>query len=293
VASGLQFFLVGTGRCGSTLLRDILSLHPDIYVPTESHWIPLQYEFGGRLRQPVTFYTDIIERVFFTTGELTVDVMAAGIGISREDLFKATRARLAPAAVTVVEFNNALYSVFAAATGRSVVGDKTPDYCSYMPLLQSLWPDAKFIHLIRDGRDVALSMSKHPGYHRMASLLIPNWVPLALDRRYAMINRLDREPSLDDYIRLWALRMQRALDDGKRLKAGSYSEIKYENLVQDPRAEMNRLAEFLGVSLPQEWLVQVEGMVQVGNTNKIADRALWEALTAVGRETLAELDYAT
>src|SRR5262249_52482069 len=149
------------------------------------------------------------------------------------------------------------YSVLATATGRSVVGDKTPDYCAYMIVLRSLWPDAKFIHVIRDGRDVALSMSKHEGYQLMASLMIPNWVPLAFDKRYGLGDRLNRDPSLEDYIALWDLRLRRILDDAKRLVPSSYFEIRYEDILNNSRASVARLAEFLNVSCPQKWLDQI------------------------------------
>jgi glycosyltransferase involved in cell wall biosynthesis len=289
--SSIQFFVIGSGRCGSTLIRDLLNLHPDMYVPSESHWIPIQHEMCGQRRNALGAYTDVVERVFFADGVLTVDAMAAGIGITRTELFEATRARLNQETSTVVEFNDALYCALAAAAGRSVVGDKTPDYCAYVTLIQSLWPKAKFIHVIRDGRDVALSMSKHPGYQRMASLMIPNWVPLALDKRYAMTDRLNRVPTLKDYIGLWDLRIRRTLDDAGRLPAHSYFGLRYENLLQDPQAEATRLAEFLDVSRPQQWLAQVKEIVRPGNTNKLRDRAVWESLTATAHDTLAELGY--
>jgi hypothetical protein len=290
----IQFFVVGTGRCGSTLLRDLLNLHPEIFAPAaESHWIPLQFEICGSRRHPVATYTDIVERVFYDTGELTVDVMAAGVGTSRRQLFVSAGASLAQEAPTIVEFNDALYGALAAAAGRSVVGDKTPCYCLHMPLIQGLWPEAKFIHIIRDGRDVALSMSKHPGFRLMISLRSSSWPPLALDRRYAAASELDRDPTLEDYMGLWTFRLRRALDDARHLRPGSYLEVRYEDLLRDPGAEISRLAKFLDVSSPREWLAQAERMVRAGKAHKIGDPAVWEMLTAAGRKTLAELDYPT
>ncbi|MBV8201223.1 MAG: sulfotransferase [Acidobacteria bacterium] len=290
--SKIQFFVVGTGRCGSTLLRDLLNLHPEIFAPAaESHWIPLQYEVCGCRPNPLALYTDVVERVFYDTGELTVDVMAAGVGTSRRQLFAAAGASLAQDAPTIVEWNDALYGALAAATGRSLLGDKTPCYCLHMPLIQGLWPDAKFIHLIRDGRDAALSMSKHPGFRIMASLGSASWPPLALDRRYGAASESDREPALQDFIGLWAHRLRRALDDSRRLRPGSYREVRYEDLLRDPGAEMARLAEFLGVASPREWLAQVQRVVRPGNAGRVGDRAAWEALTAAGRETLAAAGY--
>jgi hypothetical protein len=293
-SSKIAFFVVGTGRCGSTLLRDLLNLHPEIFAPAaESHWIPWQYERCGSRRHPLTVYTDVVERVFYVTGELTVDVMAAGIGISRRQLFAAAGARLSQQNPTIVEFNDALYGALAAAAGRSLVGDNTPCYCLHIPLLHGLWPDARFIHVIRDGRDVALSMSKHPGFRLMVELRSPGWPSLALDRRYSAESELGREPSLEDYIGLWDLRLRRALDGARHLSPGAYLEIRYEDLVRDPRTEMRRLGGFLDVSSPREWLAQAERKVRVGNAKEIGDRSAWEALTALGSETLAELGYPT
>ena len=46
---------------------------------------------------------------------------------------------------------------YAIKWGKSRWGDKTPDYVLYMKDLKKVWPNAQFIHVIRDGRDVALS----------------------------------------------------------------------------------------------------------------------------------------
>ncbi len=293
-SSQLQLFVVGTGRCGTTLLRDVLRLHPEVYVPaSESHWIPYQHEVCGPEPRPLPVHAGIVERFTFPGGELKADVMAADVGMSREELFAAAGALLGRQAATVAEWNDALYGALAAARGRTVLGDKTPCYCLHMPLLQELWPGAKFLHVIRDGRDVALSMSRHPGFQRMVSLRSASWGPLALDRGYTRSDTLGRGPVLEDYLGLWEVRLKRALADVPRLRPGSYLEIRYERLIREPRAEARRLARFLGVARPAGWLEQTAAMMHRGNTDKIGDPALWQALTVAGRDTLAELDYLT
>ena len=97
---------------------------------------PTQYEILGKSRRQFRDFTDVLERVFFVDGQLTVDVIASEVGISRADLFGRTRERLRGCDCTVAEFNDALYGVLASAADRSIAGDKTPDYCPYTPLLQ-------------------------------------------------------------------------------------------------------------------------------------------------------------
>jgi hypothetical protein len=86
-------------------------------------------------------------------------------------------------------------------------------------VLHALFPDARFIHLIRDGRDVALSIIQQP------------WGPsdfLTAIRQWAETVR-------------WARKMLRMLPDDRHL------ELRFEDLVSDPRAQLERLTNFLGV----------------------------------------------
>ena len=286
----VRFFVVGTGRCGTTLVRNILNLHPEVYVPSESHWIPIQYEISGKSRRPFSDHAGALERVFFADGRLTIDVVVSEVGLSKPDLLNRTCERLGGRASSIAEFNDALYGVLASAAGRSVVGDKTPDYCAYMPLLQSMWPNAKFVHIIRDGRDVALSMSNHLGYQRLVALGETNWVPLAFDKRF------DRpglhEPELEDYIRLWEKRFRGTRNGAVRLKPNSYLEFRYEDLLRNPLSQIESLSRFLELNPYSTWLSKSAQMLNVDNLNKVRNRKAWEELTAPVRETLQSASYA-
>ncbi|MDZ7265877.1 MAG: sulfotransferase [candidate division KSB1 bacterium] len=96
-------------------------------------------------------------------------------------------------------------------------GGKTPDYSIHAATLHQLLPDAKFIHIIRDGRDVALSL------FRLA------WGP--------------KDPMLA--AQHWQERVQSALAFGRRVGPDSYLELRYENLVQHPAREFERLVRFI------------------------------------------------
>ena len=64
--------------------------------------------------------------------------------------------------MTTGEAIAAVFETYAAEHGKERWGDKTPLYMQYLPLLERLFPDARFVHLVRDGRDAALSFLSVP-----------------------------------------------------------------------------------------------------------------------------------
>ena len=76
-------------------------------------------------------------------------------GIRREDLEE-----LMPSGepISYATFVTGVFDLYGRIQGKSLVGDKTPRFARKIPTLHGLWPEAKFVHLIRDGRDVFLSI---------------------------------------------------------------------------------------------------------------------------------------
>jgi hypothetical protein len=264
----MRFFVVGTGRCGSRLLRDILNLHESFYVPTESHWIPTMYEFYGSTSNPFDAYVDIVERTCFVEGMPTIDVMLRDVGCGKDAFYRAVRQRLGdPTPVDLVSLNEAIYRSLAELKRKPLFGDKTPDYGFYMSLLQRLWPESRFVHIVRDGRDVARSMSRHPGFRRMVSLGVNNWCPISFNGYYRMGEALerraapDRGQSLAPYTRLWESRLRRIMDEATRLRPGAYLEVAYEDLLADPKQQIARVAAFLEVPASVDWLASAADLV--------------------------------
>lgn len=62
-----------------------------------------------------------------------------------------------------------LLHMFAADAGKKYWADKTPDYGPHLEMLQGLWPECRFVHLIRNGAEVVRSMASHPGYRWLAA----------------------------------------------------------------------------------------------------------------------------
>jgi hypothetical protein len=108
--------------------------------------------------------------------------------------------------------------------GKRRFGDKTPNYFHLLPVLDTLYPGAKFIHLIRDGRDVAISYIDN-GWYRYYQPEF-SWVRVMKSRQKFL-------SSAHNYQIL---------------------EVKYEDLVLEPRREVMRICEFLGEEFEPDML---------------------------------------
>src|SRR2546430_1135755 len=145
-------FVVGCGRSGSTLLRLMLDAHPQLAVPPESHFIPQLWRDHGGARpvDPDVIVRALVATPHFRHWKIPEDAVRRRV----EELER-------PSFADVV---GAAFEANADVYGKTRWGDKTPIYVRSIPLLARLWPEARFAHLIRDGRDVALSyLSLHWG----------------------------------------------------------------------------------------------------------------------------------
>jgi hypothetical protein len=203
-------FIVGCGRSGSTMLRAMADAHPDLTVPPESHFIvELEPRAGGR-RRPFDA-TAFLER-------LAASERFALWGLERGrllDAFAAAPPRDYPEAV------RAVFALQATAQGKSRYADKTPVYVLHVRRLARLFPEARFVHLVRDGRDVACSF---------------------LDLGWA--------DTVEQAALHWRRRVLAGRRAGGRLPAERYVEVRYEDLVRDPELELRRFCT--AIELPFE-----------------------------------------
>jgi hypothetical protein len=206
-------FVVGAQRSGTTLLRYILCSHPRLYIPPESNFIPRFFQRRPRApmqrQQAIDTLNGILTyRMFFRDWREDRPVPAAFVD-SLPDATPAT-------------FLDALYSQYACRFGAERWGDKSPIYTVHLDLLAEIFPMAQFIHIIRDGRDVALSMMKAYQHARF----------FYVDIYFAAQS--------------WKRRVHAASSAGRRLGAGRYLELRYEQLTANPEAMIREICEFLG-----------------------------------------------
>lgn len=185
--------------------------HPELAIPDESHFVVNlgrvreRYEAGGTFRVD-RFVDDLIGHWAFRRW-----------GLPEEEVREALRSssfRDLPDAIRRV------YELYALHQGKPRYGDKTPSYVIHIPLLADLFPEARFIHLIRDGRDVALSyldMDFGPSTVGEAAIY---W------RRFVLLGRTA----------------------GRRLGPERYREVRYEDLLDDPESTLGDLCGFVGLN---------------------------------------------
>jgi Sulfotransferase family len=132
--------------------------------------------------------------------------------------------------------------------------EKTPTNAFLVPFLQRTFPDAQFIHLIRDGRDVSASHIAKPwlradsalsGKREPGGYLYGPWAPwwVAPDERTAF----ETGPDELRMSMAWRRYTEAALAGGQGLGPDRYREVRYEALMADPAAEGIRLLDFLHI----------------------------------------------
>ena len=201
------------------MLQYRLRNHPRISLPTgESHFfIPLlkrQAEFGDLSD------AQNIARVLQAMYRQSRDFLETDLHGLRFDIGRLAMELAAEGRHTVPEIISGVFEKNARGEGKARWGDKTPYYVLHMPMLLQWWPDAQFIHIIRDGRDVALSL----------------------------LGRRDDFGVYNFFVagEYWRRYVEKGHADGATLRAGQYLEIHYEHMLSDPEGTLRRVCEFLG-----------------------------------------------
>ncbi len=224
-------FVVGCGRSGTTLLAVMLDSHPELAVPGETAGFMLRFclrhESFGSLSDPHSRPVGMVPQEHphrFDRGE----VLAMLDELSESHRFRrwGIDPELVVTEVLVTEASRrpdvmrAIYHLYARLQGKELCGDKTPDHVLHMPRLAELFPEARFVHLIRDGRDVALAMRD------------TSWAP----------------KTANEAASYWIQRVEQGREDGSRLGSERYLEVRYEDLVLSPGPVLHRVCTFLGIA---------------------------------------------
>lgn len=209
--------VLGVGRSGTTLLRVMLDRSSELAIPYETFFVPQLAHRHGRRPKLDAFVDDL--------GRLRT---LYDWGITPEDV----RPRLREG-MTTSEAIGAIFETYAEHQGKPRWGDKTPLYMQQLPLLERLFPDAIWIHLVRDGRDAALSFLELP-----EGFAGKTWA---------------RPHTVAQFAARWRTEILAARRLGRHAR-GRYLELRYEDLVAEPERELQLVCTHAGLTWEPEML---------------------------------------
>jgi hypothetical protein len=248
-----RFFIVGSGRCGTKMLWRLLVGHPDVEVCTETHFLPTLHDRFGREPITVEEYIEVIEDHYDSKGDRWVENLHAIEGRDYSTFHRDFRAACEGLErATAAEFTERFHKYLF---GREVpfVGDKTPHYGAVMDLLVEYWPDARFVHLVRDGVYAAESMTHHPGFRKIIGAGIDPEDVARAAYGGTVAELPDRSVSVAAGAEFWEDSVRTIREQGARLSEEQYMELRYEDVLADPDAALREVSRFLGLPAAPAW----------------------------------------
>ncbi|MDJ0896918.1 MAG: sulfotransferase [Alphaproteobacteria bacterium] len=208
--SGKQlFFVCGVVRSGTTWLQLLLDTHPEIACRGEGHFFSSLYENLGSLFIEHNRY---MQRVGGTPGAI--------------QFIQADVDRGLVATITSV------MNRWADQEGIVCIGEKTPSNLAYMARIKRLLPTAKFIHIIRDGRDCAVSA----------------WLRnMAVNKKAMQEKDTDFSSFVTEAANNWSTQMREARQFARENIGDLYHELRYEDLMREPERTLSRVLAFLQI----------------------------------------------
>jgi len=242
-------FIVGMSRSGTKLIRDLLNRNPRVGLPeAESHFLPYVIrEIIGTEHVPGTRSSYRFGR-FLTRSSFCERMSGRGCKLSGKELREALQS---------TSWGEVLERVFRFYGGieqqpDAIWGDKTPRNLRNMRLLKDFFPNAKFVHIVRDPRDRVVSVRNAWGGN----------VHL----------------SADD----WCRSMEKARVDAASL-GDDYYELRYEALISNPETELQNLCRYLGIEFSPAMLELQRPVENQGDTGSQTRKSLRIVADNAGR----------
>ncbi len=219
VSGDRPVFVIGCPRSGTTLLTLMLSSHSRLAIPPETRFLLPVF----RRRRAFGDLTDKHNRRRLARAVVRrKGTKFRHLGIDADRVKK----EVVEGSPTMGSALAAPYRLYAADRGKPRWGDKRPGYFRNVGVLLALFPDAQVVHLVRDPRDCVGSLKRMSWWKHGTVGAVATWVH--------------------------AVDLARAAR--RRLPAGAFHELRYEDLVADPRAELQRLCSFLGEDFEEAML---------------------------------------
>jgi len=232
-----KFFIFGHARSGTTLLMRLARLHPEVHCNYQAHFFTRPPSLKSLVNTPEAERWLKRRNNRWNHGrDLSPLVMRA-------------------AADFILERD-------ALPTGKRIVGDKSPSsfvHGQAVRDLHAVFPDAKLVYIIRDGRDVLIS-ERFRNLIEESKFLTPEDKQITEELRKDQTQFTNGKRSIFTEVFLrrvatgWVTNLQEIEDEGQRLFGQNYCSLRYEDLLDDPFREITRVWNFLGVKKTEKSL---------------------------------------
>jgi hypothetical protein len=336
VSTRIARFVVGTGRCGSTLLSRMLAEHPDVCSIFEfftgldwgrrfARGSVAASDFAELISRPQPIIDAVLRRGYpvaevtypfgrgrFARGDTMPWILVSMLPRLTEDPDKLFDEVVAFAHrlpdQPMCEHYRALFEWLAACEGRRYWVERSGSSIDYLASLYELFPDARVVHIHRDGREAALSMREHHAYRVPISLLYD--APVASGRRPSELGAVDlttpprpddaisqilaSRPPVEAFGRYWSDQVMRGAEALKHAVPSHFLAVKFEDLTAKPGEVVSRIAAFFGLEGGGDWLARSAGLVHGTAASRFATLSDREraALDAASRPGMIQLGRA-
>jgi hypothetical protein len=210
----------------------MVKVHPKIAIMPEAPWIPRQFSKESGLTSEGLVTAELVP-------QLLEHPKFGRLGVGQEQLLRLLNNGRS---VSYSSFVSGIFDLYGNAKGKELVGNKTPGFVRKIHTLHRLWPQARVLHLVRDGRDVCLSMTNRP-LHDLYRKPFFTW---------------EQDPVTTAAL-WWELNVKQGRQAGNWLGRGLYYEMRYESLVAHPAEECAALCAFLDLPYQEVMLRFHEG----------------------------------
>ncbi len=230
-------FIVGCPRSGTTLLQRMADAHPLLAVTNESEWFDkrwiLRWFDKRRGLTPEGFVTPELISLMVEHPKFS------RLKVGQEELLGLLETSQP---VSYPEFLTRVLDRYGRRAGKALVGNKTPIFVRRLYTLHKLWPQTRFVHLIRDGRDVCLSVVPWPKGPIVKGKVVTS-----------------KDAPVSTVALWWELSVRLGREAGNSLGSELYYEMRYESLVSNPAKECAALCAFLDLPYDEAMLRFHEG----------------------------------
>jgi len=227
VLSRQLFFIIGAQKSGTTWLQRILDAHPEVLCSGEGHFID---DLSIELAQVFKKYNNKLR--------LVADRVYEGKGYYEQ--FGQTEFDLIATMAIALMLNQR-----SLTPQIKCLGDKTPANTFHLDSLERLFPQAKYIHIVRDGRDVVVSH-----FHHTKRVMQQNNI--------SGVEQVNFSNFIENSANKWVGFVKTAAEFTEKVGIDKVHTLRYEDLKAQPRAVIKNLCEFLKIDAQEKIIIECE-----------------------------------